>query len=172
MESFKNILHPNKAHHETLAQETGSSAAPMSTGSTAPHHANHETMATAGNERNMTSGVHEPTTANRHFGQHNTNQEQLQNDDHFRDHNKHHLGRDAAVAGVGYEAVKHHKHKRDGSHATSEGMGSTRSSAEFGAGDTRIAAEEGNNFPGTNPHPAHTALGTMSGRSLAFPGQE
>ncbi len=39
------------------------------------------------------------------------------------------------------------------------------------AGET-AAAESGNNFPGTNPHPAHTALGTMSGRGSVFPGKD
>lgn len=55
----------------------------------------------------------------------------------------------------------------------------TRSSAELGAGatasapdDVRPAAEVGNNFPGTNPHPDHSALGTMSGKGLAFSGRE
>jgi hypothetical protein len=40
------------------------------------------------------------------------------------------------------------------------------------AGDERLVAEAGNNFPGTNPDPAHSALGTMSGRGLAYPGTD
>ncbi|CAK7245216.1 MAG: hypothetical protein STHCBS139747_006789 [Sporothrix thermara] len=38
----------------------------------------------------------------------------------------------------------------------------------------KLAAEENNNFPGTNPHPAHSALDMRDGhgRGLAFPGRD
>ncbi|KAJ9149418.1 hypothetical protein NKR23_g4385 [Pleurostoma richardsiae] len=36
----------------------------------------------------------------------------------------------------------------------------------------KVMAEEANNFPGTNPHPAHSALGTGTGdRGLMMPGR-
>jgi len=38
--------------------------------------------------------------------------------------------------------------------------------------EARMPVEEGNNFPGTNPHPAHNALGTEGGGGLKYPGGE
>ncbi|KAJ9165205.1 hypothetical protein NKR19_g628 [Coniochaeta hoffmannii] len=38
--------------------------------------------------------------------------------------------------------------------------------------EARMPVEEGNNFPGTNPNPAHNALGTKGQGGLTFPGGE
>ncbi|KAH8897786.1 hypothetical protein GQ53DRAFT_451005 [Thozetella sp. PMI_491] len=150
MNSLKKMLHPNRrgnTYNEPVANTH--TAAPMQT--------THENPAAIGTT----------THAHHHDQQHH-----------------HHTGRDAALAGGvaagAYGAHRHHaKHRRDGSNATSEGTSSMRSSAEFGgprgmdmanAGALNAAAEAGNNFPGTNPHPAFSALG--GGRGSIFPGRE
>ncbi|KAK1772824.1 hypothetical protein QBC33DRAFT_30754 [Phialemonium atrogriseum] len=67
----------------------------------------------------------------------------------------------------------HHNHHRAGT-VTGAGAGAG-AGAQPGVipGDVRVSAESGNNFPGTNPDPAHSALGVGGrGQGAAFPGRE
>jgi hypothetical protein len=52
-----------------------------------------------------------------------------------------------------------HHHPRQPVGATGPPAGHSGAGAGFGAGtrDVRARAEDGNNFPGTNPHPSHSA---------------
>src|SRR3569833_36663 len=191
MQAIKNALHRDKHHDTTTATATDPT--------TSTHHHHHEPGMTGGvHEPGMTGGVHEHgmTGAVNEPGMTHAGHQQPVGHHAAGHHENHHLGRDAAMVGAaGYAAEKHHGHHHNNQAGmgagTGMGMGmghnrnvsdatastAGRTSAEMSdpvmaMEGNRIAAESGNNFPGTNPHPAHSALGAMSGRGTVFPGRE
>lgn len=122
------------------------------------------------------------------------------NDNHNNHHGMAGVGLGAAAGGVAGAAVGKHMHNHSHNHnihglhhnrggtipggpGMHDGMtgGGLAGSGTGGAGmtgadvggmnPTTMIAEEHNNFPGTNPHPAHSALSTRGeGHGLAFPG--
>ncbi|PSR76983.1 hypothetical protein BD289DRAFT_456827 [Coniella lustricola] len=97
-------------------------------------------------------------------------------------------GAGLGAAGVGAEAAATTQHHRHGHHSQQQQqqqqqpLGMTGADAGAGAnatanirGDKIAQAEAGNNFPGTNPHPAHSALGNRGAdgeTGMLMPGQE
>ncbi|KJR83944.1 uncharacterized protein SPSK_00316 [Sporothrix schenckii 1099-18] len=133
------------------------------------------------NDANFTDTRHHIGPTHGHGGDHNSNH-----------HSKAGMGLGAAVGGVAGAAVgnhmhdHHHNHNEQGLHHNRGGTipgGPGMDAGMTGAGvggagvgtvdPTTMIAEEHNNFPGTNPHPDHSALsGRGTGSGLAFPGRE
>lgn len=86
-------------------------------------------------------------------------------DDHFRDEHRA-TTTTAAAAAAGGGGGRGEDERVPGV--------STGGGPEVGVVGARMPVEEGNNFPGTNPHPAHNALGVGGGErgGLKYPGAE
>lgn len=97
------------------------------------------------------------------------------------------LGSEPNVTGtnrpIPEEQQQEHKKPRAGHHHPLQPVGATglppnhrpREDFAHAHGDGAAAAEAGNNFPGTNPQPTHSALGNESltgGRGSVVPGQD
>lgn len=189
MESLKKIIHPHKSDHHAHDLSTHST-----TTTTDQQHSNILRGSDTG--ENIANPFSEPNTqAADRFRQHNT-----ANNPTGGTHHPHHVtegtqtdlgqhsdrgtahgygtGVGAATGGsAGRHVENHHNNTTQGAGAGMGGAAELRDS--YGPGvntggarvvEARMPTEEGNNFPGTNPNPAHNALGTGGDGGLMFPG--
>lgn len=160
MDTIKKVLHPHSHSTNDTTTTSSSSEIPPS----AHTHPNAETQAALGDQPNITGTDRDvnvpPKSGEIHHESH--------------DHNKqpraghHHPRQPVGATGL----PPNHKPRSDfvgggdgAGHQQQPGVGVGVTGAEAGleGGDVhqmgKVVAESGNNFPGTNPHPAHSALG-------------
>lgn len=177
MDSLKKIIHPHKTEHHS---GDASATHPNTTTTTTSQHSNVLTGSDTGD--NIANPFTEPnTTAAEHFRRthaadtaaegtnrhgHPTEGARLgrqHDDDHFRDEHRT-TATGTHSAGLG-----------SGDNERVPGVSTGGGGPEVGVVGARMPVEEGNNFPGTNPHPAHSALGVGGaggGGGLKYPGAE
>lgn len=81
---------------------------------------------------------------------------------------------------VNTHSTNQHQHQHQQQSTTSTGSGGAAAAGaqqeipdDIMVEGGRVMAEADNNFPGTNPHPTHSALGTKGGQGgLSMPGRE
>lgn len=168
MDAIKKVLHPHShTTDNTNASTTSSSEIPPS----AHTHPNAETQAALGDQPNITGTDRNPPTEIHH-----------ESHEHKQPRAGHHHPRQP-VGATGLPS--NHKPRSDfvggGDHQQQQqpAVGVTGAEAGLEGGDMhsmgKEVAESGNNFPGTNPHPTHSALGNKDagGASGALnPGRE
>ncbi|OIW27668.1 hypothetical protein CONLIGDRAFT_682695 [Coniochaeta ligniaria NRRL 30616] len=159
MDSLKKTIHPHKPAHHSDDSTTHPTTTTTQHGNVLSGSDTGDNIANPFTEQNATAAEHfrrnnaatEPSVTGNH--RHAPAQET-----HVGQHTDHHHG-----AGAGVSA------------STQTGRDERVPGVDTGGAkvvEARMPVEEGNNFPGTNPHPAHNALGTEGGGGLKYPGGE
>lgn len=152
MDAIKKVLHP---HSHTSNDTTTSSEIPPS----AHTHPNAETQAALGDEPNIT-GTDRGAPTEIHHESHEHKQPRA---------GHHHPRQPVGATGLPPNHKPRSDFVGDGGGAGGQqqqqqpAVGVTGAEAGLEGGDVhrmgKVVAESGNNFPGTNPHPTHSALG-------------
>lgn len=146
MDTLKKVLHPKEPTHQTHNTNEPTTAHHNHPSSSLPPDArpDQETLDRLGSEPNVT-GTNRPPPHEEFPSAHTAaggDQPKINRGHH---HPRQPVGATGPPAGHGGAGA--------GAEAGAGGSGS-----EAGANDVRVHAEAGNNFPGTNPDPSHSAL--------------
>lgn len=166
METLKKVLHPHSAS-TTTTNPSHPDTDTTDTTTTAHTHPDAATQAALGNEPNVTGTDRvAPSSSEIHHESH--------------DHNKqpraghHHPRQPVGATGLPpnhkpRSDFVHHEEQADG-RQQQQTAGVTGAEAGLEGGDVhrmgKVVAESGNNFPGTNPHPTHSALGNKDAEGV------
>lgn len=162
MDTIKKVLHPN-SHNTDNTTTSSSSGIPSS----AHTHPNPETQAALGDQPNVTgTDRHQPASEIHH-----------ESHEHKQPRAGHHHPRQP-VGATGLppnhkprsDFVGEHQQQQEQHQQAPPPPGVTGAEAGLESGDVhhmgKVVAESGNNFPGTNPHPTHNALGNKDAEGI------
>lgn len=149
MDTIKKVLHPKEPTHQTEGTQDPTATHDHHHKSSSPPlpadaHPDQQTLDRLGSEPNVT-GTNRPPPHEDFPTAHRDNTTSAAAADQPRVNRGHHHPRQP-VGATGPPA----------GHAGGE-TAAADAGAEAGARDVKAQAEAGNNFPGTNPHPAHSA---------------
>lgn len=144
MDTIKKVLHPKESAHHKDNHTSSSQQLPPEA------HPDQETLDRLGDEPNVTGTnrppPHEDFSPAHHHNPATTTAGTATGDQPKINRGHHHPRQPVGATGT-----------PSGHDGAGDGAGTAAAGAEAGAHDVRARAEEGNNFPGTNPHPAHSA---------------
>lgn len=173
MDAIKKIIHPHQ-QQSSNSDTTTTTTAPSHT------HANAATTEALGSEPNVTGTDRQPPTHGDSAQDNNNNIKQPRAGHH---HPRQPVGATGLPPNhkpredfINTQQQQQQQHEEVGSGGPLAGAGVESGQQQLGQQQQhRVVAESGNNFPGTNPHPAHSALGneSMTGeKGSVLPGRE
>lgn len=164
MDALKKVLHPHSS--STTDKTTHHDSTNLPQDQSSHTHPNEATLNALGNEPNVTGTNRPPPTEDFSSAQGITENEHPQP---RRGH--HHPRQPVGATGL----PPNHHPREDFTGGDTQGAASSGDGRQELVEMGKLVAESGNNFPGTNPHPAHSALGnqTMTGqKGTVMPGRE